>query len=92
MLQYYFSLRQFRLIKWSFFIHSTTPFIHRRLDSRIEPMFSDCRIIFKLVLFKIGVVSTSLVFTAFCLLTFAGIYLYNKFVLNKVCSNAYSEE
>ena len=25
MLQYYFSLRQFRLMKWSFFICSTTP-------------------------------------------------------------------
>ena len=32
MLQYYFSLRQFRLTKWSFFIHSTTPYIHLRLN------------------------------------------------------------
>ena len=32
MLQYYFSLRPFRLIKWSFFIHSSTPTIHPRLD------------------------------------------------------------
>ena len=40
--QYYFSLRQFPLIKWSFSIHSTTPYIHLRLDSRIEPKFSDC--------------------------------------------------
>ena len=44
MLQYYFSLRQFRLIKWSFFIHSTTPYIHPSLDSRIEPKFSDCHL------------------------------------------------
>ena len=44
MLQYYFSLRQFRLIKWSFFIHSTTPYIHPRLDSLIEPKFSDCHL------------------------------------------------
>ena len=41
MLRYYFSLRQFRLIKWSFSIHSTTPYIHPRLDSGIEPKFSD---------------------------------------------------
>ena len=44
MLQYYFFLRQFRLIKWSFYIHSTTPYIHPRLDSRIEPKFSDCHL------------------------------------------------
>ena len=34
MLQYYFSLRLYRLIKWSFFIHSTlqnTPYVHPRL-------------------------------------------------------------
>ena len=37
MLQYYFSLRQFQLTKWSFFIHSTTPYIHQRLDSQIGP-------------------------------------------------------
>ena len=42
MLQYYFSIRQFRLIKRSFFIHSTTPYIHPRIDSRIEPKLSDC--------------------------------------------------
>ena len=42
MLQCYFSLRQFCLIKWSFFIHSTTPYIHPRFDSRIESRFSDC--------------------------------------------------
>ena len=42
MLQFYFFLRQFRLIKWRFFIHSTTPYIHPRLDSRNEPKFSDC--------------------------------------------------
>ena len=41
MLQCYFSLRQFRLIKCSFFIHSDTPYIHPRLDFRIEPKFSD---------------------------------------------------
>ena len=31
MLQNYFSIRQFRLLKWSFFVHSTTqntPYIH----------------------------------------------------------------
>ena len=37
----FFSLCQFWLIKWSFFIHRTTPYIHPRLDSRIEPKFSD---------------------------------------------------
>ena len=42
MLQYYFALRQFRLIKWSFFIHSATPYIHPSIDSRTEPKFSDC--------------------------------------------------
>ena len=39
MLQYYFSLRQFQLIKWSFFEHSTTrngPYVHLRLDSILE--------------------------------------------------------
>ena len=43
MLQYYFSLRHFRLINWSFFIHSTMPNIHPRLNSGIEPKFSDCK-------------------------------------------------
>ena len=38
MLQYSF-LRQFRLIKCSFFIHSTTPYVHPKLDSQIEPKF-----------------------------------------------------
>ena len=33
MLEYYFSLHQFRLFKWSFFIHSTTPYIHPMLGS-----------------------------------------------------------
>ena len=43
MLQYYFSLHQFRLIKCVFFfIHSTTPYLNPRLDSRTEPKFSDC--------------------------------------------------
>ena len=37
MLHNYISLRQFWLIKWSYFNHSTTPYIHPRLDSRIEP-------------------------------------------------------
>ena len=41
MLQYYFSLDQFRLIKWSFFIHSTMSYIHLKLDSRTEWKFSD---------------------------------------------------
>ena len=41
-LQYYFPLRHFRLIKLSFFIHSTKPYIHQRLDSWIEPKLSDC--------------------------------------------------
>ena len=41
MLQYYSSLRQFRLIKWSFFILSTMPNIHLKLDSRTESKFSD---------------------------------------------------
>ena len=39
MLQNLFSLRQFRLIKWSFFVHSTTrnaPYVHQRLDSIVE--------------------------------------------------------
>ena len=43
MLQYYFSLRHFWLIKWSFFIHSTMPYTHPWLDSRIELKFSDCK-------------------------------------------------
>ena len=45
MIQYYFSLRRFRIIKCSFFIHvqSTAPYIHQRLDSRIELKFSDCQ-------------------------------------------------
>ena len=34
-------LRQFRLIKLSYFIHSTTPYIHLRLDSQIQRKFSD---------------------------------------------------
>ena len=41
MLQNLFSLRQFKRIKCSFFIHSTKPYIHPRIDSRIEPKFSD---------------------------------------------------
>ena len=45
MLQYHFALRQFRLIKCSFFIHSATPYIHPRFDSRIEPKLSDCNAI-----------------------------------------------
>ena len=40
MLQYYFSCRQIQLIKCSFFIHST-PYMHPRLDSRIEPKYFD---------------------------------------------------
>ena len=39
MLQCFFSLCQFRLIKWSFFVHSTTrdaPYVHPRLDSILE--------------------------------------------------------
>ena len=36
-----FFLHQLRLLRCSFFIHSTTPYIHPRLDSRIEPTFSD---------------------------------------------------
>ena len=35
MLQYYFSLHQFRLKKWSFLVHSTmrnAPYVHLRLD------------------------------------------------------------
>ena len=35
MLQNLFSLRQFRLTKWSFFVHSTTrnvPYVHRGSD------------------------------------------------------------
>ena len=39
MLQYYFSLHQFLLIKWSFYIHSTTrnaPYVHPRLDLILE--------------------------------------------------------
>ena len=31
-----------RLIKCSFFINSTTPYILPRFDSQIEPNFSDC--------------------------------------------------
>ena len=31
-----------RLIKCSFFIHSTTSYIHTRLGSRIEPKISNC--------------------------------------------------
>ena len=34
MLQTYFSMRQFRLTKWSFLVHSTTrnaPYIHPRI-------------------------------------------------------------
>ena len=36
-----FLQRQFRLIKFSFSIHSTAAYIHPRLDSRIGPRFSD---------------------------------------------------
>ena len=39
MLQNKFSLRQFWLTKWSFFVHSTTrnvPCVHLRLDSILE--------------------------------------------------------
>ena len=45
MLQVYFSLRQFWLIKWSFFIQCTMPYIHLRLDSPIEPKFSYCLVL-----------------------------------------------
>ena len=38
-----FSLRQFLLVKCSFFIHRTTPDIHPRLDSRIDRNFSIAR-------------------------------------------------
>ena len=41
MLQYYFSLCHFWLIKCCFLIHSTTPYIHPRLDPRIELRFSN---------------------------------------------------
>ena len=34
MLQYYFSMGQFRLIKWSFFIHSTTP--EKRINTALK--------------------------------------------------------
>ena len=34
--QYYFSLRQFQLIKCSFYIHNTMPYIHPRLDTRVR--------------------------------------------------------
>ena len=40
MQQCYFSLRQLRLIKYSFFIHSTTSYIHPKLDSQIESNYS----------------------------------------------------
>ena len=39
MLQNLFSLSQFRLTKWSFFVHKTTrnvPYVHPRLDSILE--------------------------------------------------------
>ena len=39
MLQNLFSLRQYQLKKWSFFVHSTTrdaPYVHPRLDSILE--------------------------------------------------------
>ena len=39
MLQNSFSLRQFRLTKWSFVVHSTTrnaPYVHPKLDSNLE--------------------------------------------------------
>ena len=39
MLQCLFSLRQFRLMKCSFSIHSTTPRIHPRLASRLGEDF-----------------------------------------------------
>ena len=38
MLQYYFSIRQFWLIKCSFYIHITTPHIHPRFGSRSFPI------------------------------------------------------
>ena len=43
-LQNYFSLQQLQLLKVSFFIHNTTPYIHLRLDSILEivPGFPDC--------------------------------------------------
>ena len=41
MVEYYFSMRQFRLIKCSLFIHSTTTYINLRIDYQIEPRFSD---------------------------------------------------
>ena len=41
MLQYYFSLRQFRLKKRSFSIRSTMPYMHLKLVSRTEWKFSD---------------------------------------------------
>ena len=50
MLQYYFSLRQFWLIKCSVFIHSTTLYIHPRLDPQIEPKFYNCALCLFLVL------------------------------------------
>ena len=34
-------LRKHRFQKYSLFIHSAAPHIHLRLDSRIEPKFSD---------------------------------------------------
>ena len=45
-----FSLRQFQLIKCSFFIHSTTLYIHPRLDPQIEPKFYNCALCLFLVL------------------------------------------
>ena len=54
MLQYHSSLRQFQLIKWSSLIHSTMPYIHPRLDYRIEPQFSDCFLSLFLHLVTIG--------------------------------------
>ena len=44
MLQHFFSLRQFRLRNTVVFFSYkvSTPYIHPRLESRIEPTFSDC--------------------------------------------------
>ena len=45
MLMYHFSLRQFLLMKCSFFMHSTRSCIHPRLDPQIEPNFSNCSLL-----------------------------------------------
>ena len=41
MLHYFFFLTPVSANKMEFFIHSTTPYIHPRLDSQIELKFSD---------------------------------------------------